>query len=449
MTTAPFDLRELQLFVKQCDPQQPLMPGDKRYVNLDEGAPVRGSDTSSAIDEIERTILFSEPTSALCQLFTGFPGSGKTTELRRLKKRLEENKLVPLHVLMVDFSDYRTDPTPLSIIEVLRVLAFELDREATRAEGGDPDKRPGYTKRFYDFLTTTNLEFKGLSFAQLGPTLMLEAKGNPGFRQRLEEALASRFQVFAQEAQEVMSEAVVRIRKATGVAQVVVLIDALEKVTPLQESERALLESSAQTVFVEHAQRLRLPCHVVYTFPLWLRFRAAQLDGLYDRPALILPMVKVSEQDGSPYAPGYAKLTELVGRRLDLRRIFGASLEATLHPIIAASGGYTRDLLRMVREVLWGARVFPVEPAVVKRIIERTAEGYVVTVRDEDAEILAEVARTHDLPSGDGARIAVFGRLLQSYLVLAYRNGKPWYDLHPLVRGARPLRERLDAKPAP
>jgi hypothetical protein len=448
-TAAPIDLRELQHFVKQCDPMQPLGPDDQRYVELDTGAPVRGSDSASAIDEIERTILFSEPTSAVCQLFSGFPGSGKTTELYRLKKRLEGNKLVPLHVVLVDFQDYRTDPTPLSIMEILRVLAYELDREATRVEGGDPDAKPGYTRRFYDFLTTTNVDLKGLSFAQLGPTIMFEAKGNPTFRQRLEEALASRFQVFVRDAQEAMAEAVVRIRKAAQVQQIVVLVDALEKVTPLREEDRALLEGSAETVFVEHAARLRLPCHTVYTFPLWLRFRVPQLDGLYDRPARILPMVKVSEPDGRAYAPGFAKLTELVGRRLDLRRIFGPSLEQTLRPLIAASGGYTRDLLRMVREVLWSARAFPVEPAEIARIVERTAEGYVVTVRDDDADVLAEIAHTHDLPSGDGVRLAIFGRLLQRYVVLAYRNGKPWYDLHPLVREAPPLKRRLAATPTP
>jgi hypothetical protein len=444
MTTAPFDIREIQHFVKQCDPAQPLGPEDPRYVELDAGAPVRGADSMSAIDDIGRTILLSEPTSAVCQLFTGFPGSGKTTELRRLQKRLQQNTVMPLHVLMVNFQDYRTDPTPLSIMEVLRVLAYELDREATRVEGGDPDAAPGYAKRFYDFLATTNIDLKGVSFAQFGASIMFEAKGNPGFRLRMEEALASRFSVFAREAEEVMAEAAVRIRKATGAQQVVVLVDALEKVTPLREEDRSMLESSAETVFVEHAARLRLPCHVVYTFPIWLRFRAPQLDGLYDRPSRMLPMVKIAERDGVPYEPGYAKMTELVGKRLDLHRIFGPALEQTLHPLIGASGGYARDLLRMVREVLYGAPVFPVQPHVIQRIIERTAEGYVMAVRDEDADVLAEIARTHDLPGGDGARLAVFGRLLQRYLVLAYRNGEPWYDIHPLVRNARPLKQRLE-----
>lgn len=452
MLTAPFDLRRLQHFVKQCDPLQPLEPEDPRYVDLDAGVPVRGSDGASCIDEIERTIVFSEPMSPVCQLFTGFPGSGKTTELKRLQKRLQENKLMPMHVIMIDFQEYRTDPTPLSIIETLRVLAYELDRAAIVAEGGDPDAKPGYLKRFHDFLKTTNIDLKSLGFSQLGGTLMIEAKGNPTFREKLEQALAPRFQVFAREAQEVMAEAVVRLRRATHAQQIVVIVDALEKVVPLREEDRALLEASAETVFVEHASWLRLPCHVVYTFPLWLRFRTTQLDGLYSRPAQILPMVKVAEPDGRRYAAGYSKMVELVSRRLQsdgkthVEAIFGTNVENSLHPLIEASGGYTRDLLRMVREVLWSARVFPADQATMTRIIERTAEGYVGAIRDADADVLGEIDATHDLPRGDAEKLAVFGRLLQRYLVLAYRNGKPWYDLHPLVRNAPVVAERLVKK---
>ncbi|TKD03833.1 P-loop NTPase fold protein [Polyangium fumosum] len=443
MQTAPIALRELQHFVKQCDPNQPLDPGDSRYVDLDAGAPVRGASGARCIDHIERTIVFNEPTSPVCLLFTGFPGSGKTTELRRLQKRLEENKQTPFHVLMVDFQDYRTDPTPLSILETLRVLAYELDRAATRAEGRDPDQEPGYLKRFYDFLKTTQIDLKGLGFAQLGATLMFEAKGNHSFRKQLEDALATRFQVFVQDAREAMAEAVVRLRRATHAQQIVVLVDGLEKVTPLREEDRETLEASAETVFVEHAARLRLPCHVVYTFPLWLRFRHTQLDSFYHRPAQILPMIKVADPDGGTYAPGYAKLTELVGRRLELKVVFGEDRKETLDKLIAASGGYTRDLLRMVREVLWSAPAFPVDPETIRQIIDRTAEGYVMAIRDNHADLLSEIARTHELPHGDDGRVAVFGRLLQLYLVLAYRNGKPWYDLHPLVRDAPIVKARL------
>ncbi len=425
------DLRQLQTFVSQCDPQQPLDAGDPRYVKLDEGAPVRGSDGWSCIEEIERTIQFSDAASPVCQLFTGFPGTGKTTELRRLARRLDENKLVPLHTLLIDFEKYRTAYSPISIMDMLRVLAYELDCEATRVEGGDPTAGPSYLRRFFDFVASTDLQLKTLGFQQLGASMMLELKDNPTFRREVETALARRFQVFARDAQESMAESVVRIRKATNAQQIVVIGDSLEKISPLREEDRDFIESSVETLFVEHASWLRLPCHAVYTFPLWLPFRTAELDTRYDRK---IADPAHGQGDGARRAALRPRLREAHPARRQAPRlglIFGPDLEQTFFPLVAASGGYARDLLRMMREILWSARSFPVSPAQVQRVIDQTAESYARTIRSADVDVMAEVARTHELPRGDGDRMAVFGRLLQRWLVLAYRNGKEWYDFAP------------------
>ena len=31
------------------------------------------------------------------------------------------------------------------------------------------------------------------------------------------------------------------------------------------------MEASVESLFVQHSRLLRLPCHVIYTFPIWLR----------------------------------------------------------------------------------------------------------------------------------------------------------------------------------
>lgn len=437
------DLRDLQRYVEACDPWHVLEPGDPRYVDLDKGTPVRGSDGWSCIDELGRTIMFAGEGISTSQLFTGFTGTGKSTELRRLAQKLQDNKQTPLHVVVIDFEEHRTDSTPLSITHTLSVLAYELDRAATRAEGGNPDEPPGYLRRFYDFIAHTDVDIKGLGFQQLGVSLMAEIRNNPTIRKKVEAVLSFRFQVFVREAQDSMAESITRLRKATGAKQIVVLADGLEKVTPLREEDRELVESSAETMFVEHASFLRLPCHTVYTFPVWLMFRTAGLSSRYHRKIQILPMVKVSEPGGEPFEPGLDKLVEVIGKRLDVTRIFGKDLGETLIPIAAASGGFPRDLLRMVRELLWSARSFPAESKLVERVIAQTAAEYARTIRSPDVDLLVEIARTHELPRGDQARISAFGRLLQRYLVFAYRNGDDWYDIHPLARRASIVRERF------
>ncbi len=168
---------------------------------------------------------------------------------------------------------------------------------------------------------------------------MLEIKDNPNFRQRVEEAVKLRFQAFAEDATNMMSEAIVRLRAATHAQRVVVIADGLEKLTYVRDEERENVEAATETVFVTHASWLRLPVHVIYTFPFWLRFRAPTLGALYNSEPRILPMVKIAAQSGAPYADGIKKLEHLVGRRVDLDRVFGKVRTQTLHPILAVSVG--------------------------------------------------------------------------------------------------------------
>jgi hypothetical protein len=447
MSPPSLPLDELRRFVRNCDPQRPLEAEDPLYVPFDEGAPTRGTSHTSAIQALRRFIYLKDES---CQLFTGFPGTGKTTELRRLRAQLADAKDLPTHAVYVDFEEYLDRYTPASITDVLRIFAYALDREATVAEGKDPEAEPGYARRFWDFLKQTDVSLERLDLHLAGQVVMLEMKNNPSFRQKAEAALSSRFQQFATEATTVMSEAVVRLRSAKGThaERVVVIADGLEKFTPLREEDRDTMEASVESLFVQHARLLRLPCHVIYTFPLWLRFRVAELGSLYDSQPLVLPMVKVSEraaeprgaraglhQGQSPYLPGIEKLREVVSRRIDVARVFGDD-GRLLTDLVVASGGYPRDLLRMAREVLVRGEAFPVAPSVVSRVIDDLAREYAVVVRGTYVPMLARVAESHALPQADAAEVAAFGRLLEKWLVLAYRDEEEWYDLHPLVKRA-------------
>ena len=84
----------------------------------------------------------------------------------------------------------------------------------------------------------------------------------------------------------------VRLRQARGIAaeRVVVIVDGLEKLTPLKESDREAVETSVDTLYLAHRQFLHLPCHVIYTFPLWLRFRSAELGAAYLAAKMDLPI---------------------------------------------------------------------------------------------------------------------------------------------------------------
>jgi hypothetical protein len=99
-----------QVYKKLAD--EPLPPGspfyEPIYTDLHMDDPV-----AQLFDMID----FADGSSV--RLFSGFSGSGKTTELRRLQKRLDENYFV----LYANALEYVNASEPIDITDLLMVLA--------------------------------------------------------------------------------------------------------------------------------------------------------------------------------------------------------------------------------------------------------------------------------------------------------------------------------------
>ena len=441
------DLATLGRLIEQCDPKEPLPGHSPLYIPLDQDPPVRGE--QACIDVLRRTILRAQQRPT-CQLFTGFPGTGKTTELRRLAAQLGEAKPPEYgHVLYIDCEEYIHRFSTVSVTDVLTVITYCVAREADRLENSTTAPGEVYLRKLFDSIrktlpTNAHLQPK---FELYGLNLMLELRNNRTIHDEVEEALRKRFQDFVNECHQEIARGIQRIRRAVGgkADRFVIIADGIEKITPLNESQRDQIEGSIESLFVAHGDFLRLPsCHVIYTFPVWLRFRSAELGNTYACEPLTLPMVKTHERDGTPYEPGLDKLYQMVARRLeDPTQVFGPDARAAMRPILEASGGYPRDVLRIVRSLLQNEEQFPVAPPRIERAIRNVRQTYHDIVVGTDALLLKPVADTHQIPSDDRDRLRQFGHLFSRFLVLAYRNGEEWFDLHPLVRKAPALVNRL------
>lgn len=427
----------IQRWISSLRPELPLTdPNDARYIDLDEGG-LRGSD-GSCIEQLARAIVTRAPEEPSCLLLSGYPGTGKTTDLARLSQQLRALGETSAYVVVVDAERYLDRYAPPSISAILRLLAWHLDTEAMEAEGKDASRGPGYLERLWHWLQA-DVEINKIGMSAYGVNLMAEIKNNPSFRKRVEEVLDLRFQKFAEQAHEVVQDAIARIAAARKVSRVVVVVDGLEKFTALRPEVGEEMEAAVEAVFCSHAAWLRIGTSVVYTFPLWLRFRRPDLGGLYDAPPLVMPMVKVRTREGAAHEPGIAKLTELVFQRIGTPvEVFGPNPDLAIRALIEASGGYPRDVLRLVRDVIQRAKQFPVSAHDMERVVQIVAEAYEHATLLSNLDVLRFIGRHHRLPEGlDEVRAA--SRLFELVQVMTYRNGEEWYDLHPLVARSRAL----------
>src|SRR5436309_10515313 len=113
--------RELRKKIYQkLDPFEPLDPAKPNFALYQ---PIyQDSELEDPVKRLQENIELSGVESL--QLFSGFRGSGKTTELFRLRKALEEQGQL---VLYADALDYINPSEPIDISDLLIVLAGAFD----------------------------------------------------------------------------------------------------------------------------------------------------------------------------------------------------------------------------------------------------------------------------------------------------------------------------------
>ena len=174
----------LKAFFQQTN-DQPLTPDDRRYVPLYENPDIAGFDP---VESLTRTIEWTSGESV--QLLSGFRGTGKSTELRRLKKRLDQSNYI---VLLCDIEDYLNLSTPVDVSDFLLAIsgAFgeEFDRELNTRNlyrGSLVEER--WAERLSGLIKGIRLEESEVGVASLGVSakMKLNLRNDPSFKRRVQ-----------------------------------------------------------------------------------------------------------------------------------------------------------------------------------------------------------------------------------------------------------------------
>ncbi|MBD2094460.1 AAA family ATPase [Trichocoleus sp. FACHB-591] len=410
-------------------------------------------------EELKQTITFALPDHPTCQLLTGHIGTGKSTELMRLKAELEYEGF---HVIYFDVST-DLEMTDVDIVDVLLAIARQVSQSLEYAQVNIQVEglRDLLNSAMKVLLTEVNMKAKarvpglevevdkrsGFLLPLAVGELAFSAKNDADLRQRLHQYLApQKNRLLEAINKELLEPANAQLRER-GKQGLVVIVDNLDRL----DSGVQLFGSSPQEyLFIDQAEQLRsLNCHVIYTVPIALRFssRYATLIEYFDQPK-ILPTVRVKKIDGSIDQEGIALLRQAVLVRafpdLNEEQRLAALLQVfdspdSLDRLCQVSGGHIRDLFRLLNDWIKKGQQLPLDGKMLESVISARRNEIVMPITDDEWELLRQVHEQKRIGLEDGYLV-----LIRSRLIFEYRDqNTTWFDINPILAESRQLQKEV------
>lgn len=418
---SPQEQRELSKKFFNNLEDKPLEPENPFYY------PFLQDTDDDPIAELANRISFSQSQSV--NLFTGQRGSGKSTEFRRLQKMLREEDCV---VFLLDMRGYMNLTTAVEISDFLISIMAALS-EAVEADFNKSPQKIGYLERLGKVLTS-DIIIPEIDIGGIKASL----KDDPTFKERLQTGLKGHIARIVKDAHDFGKEVVMFIREETKDPdkKVVLLIDSVEQLRGVGASGADAVYKSVENLFSGFASSLQIPMlHIVYTIPPYLTPLAPGLGRqLGSNLGCTLPCVHVRTQENGTDLAGLAIMREFVRRRCpqSWEEIFK---KEELDKLAKASGGDLREFFRLIRDSLVKAsskNLYPIPDAVIERTLNHALRE-MMPIAQNDKDWLVKIADSKEAELHTIEDLPTLARFFDNKMVLNYRNGEDWYDVHPLL----------------
>jgi len=414
------------------DPDKPVPPeADSVYVDLDD---VRGR--AGVVQRLANAVRRSDRST--CQLLAGHRGSGKTTELLRLQRALETDPNSKKYFTVFCEADKDVDRNDVDFPDVLaaiiRQMASQLKKKGIKL-------KPGYFTDRWKRITSllgSEVSFEGLDLGEGMLKVTTAIKSSPDARLKIRELLEPDTGNWINAANDVIDEAILKLRKE-GCHGLVIIVDDLDKMVLRPHLEAGC--STAEHLFVNRQAQLNaFRCHMVYTLPLPLAYssQAPTLRSSYGTSIHVVPMTKVATRppENAPFEPGIAKFRDMIDMRLasikaDRKRVFES--DTVRDELIRFSGGQPRELMILIREA-FAKDDLPITAAGLTFAARDIRRSYARQMRRELWPIIEQVRATGRIErTADNDELV--RELLDSRAILAYVNDddEEWYNLNPII----------------
>ncbi len=421
-----------------CDPLKPP-PHQSAYVDCSAARGDTADDASTLAQRVRHAAASSK--SHMHLLFSGHPGSGKSTELGRLCQQLKcppKSSSDCFFPVYMDADDHHISRHNVEVTEILLAIIGSV-AESLKEEENIHLESSYLHRRLHELrkLLSSPVEIK-----EAEVPISKSAKLKVGIRQtsiefwqKVQDRLITpRPPSLIGQINLELEKARVEIRKH-GYKDIVIVVDHLDKIPDLEDPQTEL--SAHYRIFVEGGSQLRkIGAHMVLTVPLSLirSEQGATLASIFEEQPFVLPTVKVEQRNGALCKPGLELMRQVLCQRFE---IIGVRQDEVFDPhdtlmyLCQMSGGHLRNLLMYFLSAADFTDSLPFTKEEVRKGIQRHINGYIGSISEKNWTSLAQLHLDPQrcIPTDDD-----YQEMLESLSILEYRNGEPWYAVNPVIR---------------
>lgn len=413
----------------------PLPPEDPRYVDC---SVERGK---NVVAKMEAALWGCRDGKYVHQIFTGFRGDGKSTELNRfIKKITDGGKYRPLYFNAESEFDLNDFKFPDLLLGIATVVFNRLNKENLPLDDALLKKVANWFGKIVEEVEQKRIEelhveagagipnwFKFVT-AKLVGTIKTGGERRKKIRTEFDQEIIQLLTYV----DELLLEAN-RVSRAKDERDLVLIFDNLDRLAP----------EPAYNLFYHNGGRLaNLKCHFFYVAPISLVYgEKAKLDPAL-RQFITMKMVPVCDQQNKPLEGNISHLRQLLAQRFVPEKIM-VTPGPILRKFILASGGHLRDLIRFLHQACtdaYGLNQDKITEEMAQRVINEICEEYQQEVRQEDFyNRLIKTYREKKVVVHDD----ITRELLYRNLILVYDDqGADWFDVHPVLAQGKIFKDK-------
>ena len=345
---------------------------------------------------------------------SGHRGTGKTTQLKKLKNEINETKC-----FLTIFCDVSNESLDLNNIDFVDVVLFMVERLVNTLEDEKEiniDEKEIAT--FYNWYKETIVEINnkdvssvlaevgteaGISlplFCKFIAKIKTQSQSSNEVKETIRQTFNNKFTDFCIKFNEFILSLKVEIRKKNFSRDLLFILDGFEKIGTLEDRKKILVDNSNK--FTE------IQSNMIISLPIELFSESAHFANF--GTLMPFPLVNIDQNEGM------AKFQEFVYKRVD-KKLFED--EETVENIIRYGAGSPRETLKIIEASYIITNDDIINTKSVKNAVQKLSDEIVKYLTEDEISLLKKLS---DNPNT--AYDKIIGILLEKKAVLEYDDGK-------------------------